>query len=138
MNSIPIYIIMSLINSFALMFGMTNLLLYPLKIFNKFIIYIYISVCQIFFFLQFGQSITVLIVGGSLLIIIASNRQILSNIFFSLSGYLITVLINYVLILPLSLFGITITDIYANNFWLITFVSVYAFITFIITYFLGT
>lgn len=131
------FIFISLINSFTFMFAMTNLLLFPTHLINKIIIYIYIACCQIFFFLQFGQNIIPFTIGGTILIIAASNGHLILNSLFALLGYLLAIFINYILISFLNLFGFTVSDLYSNNYYLITFVIVYAVITCIASRFLG-
>lgn len=131
------FISVSLINSFTFLFAMTNLLLYPLRLFNKIIIYTYLACCQIFFFIQFGQNIIPFTIGGAVLIIAASNKHIILNSLFSLMGYILAIFINYILSSLLVLFNLTVSDIYSNNSYLFIFVITYTIITSIITKYLG-
>lgn len=131
------FIPVTLINSFTFLFAMTNLVLYPLRLINKTIIYIYLAFCQIFFFLQFGQNIIPFTIGGAILIIALSNKHLISNAFFALIGYLLAIFLNYAIVSLLDIFGATAQVIYSKSSYLLTFVTVYSTITIITTYTLG-
>lgn len=131
------FIWVSLINSFGLMFAMTNLIVFPLRLINKIIVYIYLAFCQIFFFLQFGQNIIPFTIGGAVLIIAASNRHLVLNSLFALMGYLVAIFINYILISVLNLFKFTVSDLYSQSHYLLTFVTINTIITYIISKYLG-
>lgn len=132
-----VFIIINLINSLVLTYAMTNIILYPIKKINKAFVYMYIAFCQICFGNIFGQEIIFIAIGGALLIIAASEKHFISNTILSLTGYFIAVLLNYILIIPFNLFGITITYISSNTLFSIFFVILYGFITFLTTYFIG-
>lgn len=131
------FIWVSLVNSFALMSAMTNLIVFPLRIINKIIIYVYLAFCQIFFFLQFGQNIIPFTIGGAVLIIAASNKHLVLNSLFALIGYLIAIFINYILISILNLFKFTVSDLYSQSYYLLTFVIINTIITYIVSRYLG-
>lgn len=127
------FVLVSLINTFAVMTSMTNMLLYSLRKINQIFIYSYILLCHLFLAQPLGQYTNFLIVGGVLLIICASNKHYIPNCTLALFGYLFLVIINYVLICFLNLFGITVADIYSNNLYLLLFVTVYAATTHFLT-----
>lgn len=131
------FIPVTLINSFSFLFAMTNLLLYPLRFPNKFIIYIYLVLCQIFFGNAFGQNIIPFTIGGAILIIGLSNKHLISNAFFALIGYLFAIFLNYAIVSLLNIFGATAQVIYSKSSYLLTFVTLYSTITIITTYILG-
>lgn len=137
MDNIFVFIFISLINSFAFMSAMTNLLFVQPSIVNRVFVYIYISLCQIFFGQFLGQNIIYFTIGGALLIVAVSSKKYLSNIIFSLLGYLIAVVINYVIVALFTAMGTTVAMIYSDNQFLILFVILYCILTFILTYFLG-
>lgn len=126
-----------IINAFCLSTAMSNLILYPIKYLNKFIIFIYIFIFQMFLFPIYGQSLTLLCVGGVVLIIAISNNHFISNITFSLFGYLLYVLLNHIMIVPLYLFGITIEKLCANYIADTIFTLSFGIIVFCVTFFLG-
>lgn len=137
MDNMFVFIFISLINSFAFTSAMTNLLLTPPSTINRVFVYIYIALCQIFFGQYLGQNIIYFTIGGALLIIAASSKKYISNIIFSLLGYLLAIVTNYVMVALLAIMGTTVTMIYSNNLHLILFVSLYCILTFIVTYSLG-
>lgn len=137
MNDVLLFTLVSIINAFAFMAAMTNLLLFPIRKVNKFFVYTYIFLCQFIFAQQLGQYITIFTIGGALLIVILSEKHFITNSALSLFGYLLAILINYLLVTPLNLLGISISDIYANDYYLILFVIVYSIITCTLTHLIG-
>ena len=131
------FILISLLNSLVFVAAMTNLLIVPLRLINKVFIYFYILLCQLFFGPQLGQNIIIFTIGGALLIIAASNKHYIINPLFALSGYLLSIFINYILVAFLNLFQFTVADLYSRDSYLFTFVIIYSIITCIISFFLG-
>lgn len=139
MNSYTIYILVSLINSLTLMSAMTNLLIYPVRKISKVFIFLCIAFCQIFFFATSGQNITFGVIGGTLLIItFFSAHHYASNILMALLGYLIAIIVNYVITVPLNMFEITVAYLSSYNYFSLAFITVYGVVTYSITYFLGS
>lgn len=133
-----VFCLISIVNSFTFMFAMTNLLLYPIEKRNKLFVLIYLALCQIFFGMLLGQAIILFTIGGALLIIAFSNKHFISNSFLSLLGYLIAVLINYIMTVPLYLCNISITYISSHSCYSFIFTIIYGLATYTITAFLGT
>ncbi len=131
------FILISLVNSFLLMMAMTSLLIFPSHLINRIILYFYILLCQIFFAPQLGQHATILIVGGSILIVIASTKHYVINSLFALLGYLLAVFINNILFTLLNLVGITVLDITTNPAYYFLFIVVDAIITVLTLEFFG-
>lgn len=127
----------AIINSFTVVFAMTNLLIYPLRLNSKIILYIYITLCQLFLGSTFGQNIIPLTIGGVIFIIAVSNKHFISNSLFALSGYLFATFLNYAFVSVLNLLGITVTILYSNNIYLLTFVILYSITTIVTTFIFG-
>lgn len=131
------FLLISLIQAFTLTEAMTNLLLFPLRKMNRLLVYCYLFLCQFIFARQLGQHITVFTIGGTLLIIILSSKNIVTSSALSLFGYLLAIFIDYLLVAPLNLLGVSIADIYANNYYLYAFVVTYSVLTCVSTRFIG-
>lgn len=127
----------AIINSFTVVFAMTNLLIYPLRLNSKIILYIYITLCQLFLGSTFGQNIIPLTIGGVIFIIAVSNKHFISNSLFALSGYLFATFLNYAFVSVLNLLGVTVTILYSNNIYLLTFVILYSITTIVTTFIFG-
>lgn len=132
-----VFCLISIVNSFTFMFAMTNLLLYPIEKRNKLFVLIYLALCQIFFGMLLGQAIILFTIGGASLIIAFSNKHFIANSFLSLLGYLIAVLINYIMTVPLYLCNISITFISSHSCYSLIFTIIYGLATYAITTFLG-
>lgn len=130
-------VLVSLINSFCLATAMFNLILFPIKIRYKTLVCIYILFCQIFLFPIYGQVLTIFCISGVLLIISACDEHRISNLTFSLFGYLLCVLLNHVILVPFYLFGVTIAEISVSPLYNIIFIPLFTMTVFCATYFLG-
>lgn len=134
------FVLVSLINAYAFMEAMTNLLLFSFRKINKYCIFFYVFLCQYVFGQQLGQYITYFTIVGVILIVALSSRKdkhYITNCALSLFGYLFAILINYLILTLLNLLGITIADIYANSYYLIIFVIIYTLITCFMTRYVG-
>lgn len=137
MNSIIMFIFISIINSYIFMFAMTNLLPHPIKKRNKILVLLYLAICQIIFGTILGQIIIIFTISGAILIIALSDNHFIANSLAALLGYLIAVIINYALTVPLNLLNISIAFMNTNNYFSLAFMFIYGIITYTITYFLG-
>lgn len=132
-----IFIIVSVINSLAFMFSMTNILLFQIRRENKLFITIYLALFQLLGAPYIGQYVTIFMVGGALLMIASSNKHYIINSILSLLGYLVNVFVNHIMVLFLNFFSITSSELYLFNYISVIFIIIYAIITYMITYFAG-
>lgn len=130
-------IIISILNAICLGIAMSNLTLYSIKNEYKILISIYIFICQMFLYPIYGQPLTIFCVGGVLIIIAFSNRHYICNLTFSLFGYLLYVLLNHLLIVPLYIFGITVDKLSSKPIADTIFTALFTITVFCATYFLG-
>lgn len=130
-------VLISLINSFCLAAAMSNLILYPILYRYKTLFCIYIFFCQMFLFPVYGQLSTIFCIGGVLLIIAFCNRYRISNLTFSLFGYLLYVLLNHIILVPFYIFGITIAEISVSPLYNLIFLPLFTITVFCVTYFFG-
>ena len=131
------FFIVSLINSLAYMFSMTNPLLFQIRRENKLFISIYLFLFQVLVAPKIGQYVAIFMLGGVLLIIASSYKHYMINIAFSLLGFLVNILINHLLLFIVNIFGITTSQLFMFDHLSIIFVLVYSVLTYTATYYAG-
>lgn len=126
----------TIVTAFTVMAAMTNLLLYPIKVRYRIIIFIMLIMIQMLF-INYGQLISILCIGGVLIIISIFSTNRISNITFATFGYMLQVFINHLMNIPLSMAGITVQKISSIPLFSILFVTLFSAVTFAATYSLG-
>ncbi len=132
-----IFLIVSVINSLAFMFSMTNTLLFQIRCENKIFITIYLLLFQLLAAPHMGQYVSIIMLGGVLLMIASSEKHYMINIVFSLVGYLIYIFIYYIMSFFFNLFDVSFSKLYQLNYLSIIFIIVFAILTYTATYYVG-
>lgn len=114
----------------------TNTLLFPIKKYQKFIIFLYVLFIYYFLGVKIGQWITPIVIIGMMVFIAVFNRKkAVLNICSALLGYLCAVVLNHCFTIFLSFLGLTITKIATN--YPIPFNFTFTFSAYLFTYFFG-
>lgn len=131
-------IIELLLASVILFMPMTNTLIYPLPQIKKvaLLVYIFLSYFMTYKAMPSDVNMAVFTMGGALLIIFLSRRNIY-NVGSAVAGYLVMVCLNYLVLMYLSFFGVTPKQITSNMFNLIIFEIIFCILTYVLTYLLG-
>lgn len=129
-------VIYELINSINIYFAFTNLQIFSLKKIYKLVLCSYIFVVILFLYPKYGQSIVYFLVASAMIIIALSDRKhSIQNISLSLSGYLIYVIINYVISMIMEFLGYSSYEISISHPFITIIVN--SVISFSVTFFVG-
>lgn len=130
----PLSLLQMIFTCLSMLFACTNLLPFPLSrkayacIFTHLIIMYLVSI-------PLRQYSTILCIAGVQLIIYLFSRRHIMNCSFSLLGYLISICINHLFTIPLSLIGISISELV--QYHAVSWTIFYCAVVFAVTYPLG-
>lgn len=107
-----VFLAYGFIDSIVIFFAFTNIYMYQLKKTGKIFLYAYIFTCILLLYPKFGQSVVyVLLIGSAVIVVFYSERtQVLQNVSFTLSGYLIYVIMDYALSFIIYFLGYSPND----------------------------
>lgn len=131
-------IIELLLASAILFIPISNTLIYPLKKNENVVLlaYIFLSYLITYKIILSDINMTVFTMGGTLLIIFLSSKSIY-NVGSAIFGYLVTVCLNYLVLMCINLFGVTPQLITGSVKNLIAFEITFCLLIYAVTYFLG-
>ena len=131
-----IYCLYILTNCIFIYFCFTNLQVNNIKKIYKILLFFYLITITLFFYHTFGQNLTPIVIVGSAIIITVSDRKhALTNVFLSLTGYLIYVLTNYLFSFCFEILGFSSNKFFDKHPF--TTVLLIGLATFFTTFYLG-
>lgn len=129
-------VILIVLSSVTPVLTSTNTLLYPIKKYQKIILFLFEFFLFYFLGEKFGQGITPIGISGMMLLIAFFHRKkAVINVCSGLLGYFCAVVLNYCFTIGLSFFGLTISMIASD--YAIPFNATFSLCAFTVTYFIG-